>query len=150
MTRLASVTATGAVGGQTRRGRRGDRGPIHAPDGQHPGHGTLSTDCARVGPKDRPRARMANRTRLIRPHRAAGPRATPRTDHLVAADPGLQPSGGALPVAAGDQQGAPLLPGARRHGPRPGRRHRTPAQASTTRSRPSISTAATSTGSVPG
>ena len=97
--------------------------------------------AALVGPKDRPRARMANRTRLIRPHPGwgyspasgrcphAGEGGGARTGHVVAADPGLQPSGCPLPVAAGDQQGATLLTRARHHGPRPGRRHRTPAQA---------------------
>ena len=55
--------------------------------------------------------------------------AAARTGHLVAADPGLQPSGSPLPVAAGDQQGATLLTRAGHHRPRPGRRHRTPAQA---------------------
>ncbi len=48
--------------------------------------------------------------------------------HLIAGDPGLQPSRCALPVPIGDQQGAALLPGPCHHHPGPARRHRTSAQ----------------------
>ena len=114
--------------GQTRRRRRGDRGPVHAPDGQHPWTAEdTHPPTARTEPKDRPLARMASRTLLIRPHPGVGDRR--RAGHLVAADPGLQPSRRAMPVAAGDQQRAALLPRPGHHRPRPGRRHRPPAKA---------------------
>ena len=112
--------------GQLGPDRRGNRRPIHAPDGQHPRCAHPPTAC--TDPKPRPLARMASRTRLIRPHPGYRPAAAAAC-HLVAADPGLQPGRRALPVAAGDQQRATLLPRAGHHRPRPGRRHRAPAKA---------------------
>ena len=83
---------------------------------------------ARMAPKDRPLARMASRTLLIRPHPEAGATAS-RTGDLIATDPGLQPGGRPLPVATGDQQGAALLPRPGHHRPRPAGRHRPATQA---------------------
>ena len=54
-----------APSGPARRGRRGDRGPVHAPDGQHPGGTAPHSPTALAAPTDRPHARMANRTRPI-------------------------------------------------------------------------------------
>ena len=41
---------------QTRRGRRGHRRPVHAPDGQHPARGPRHPPTARTGPASLPRA----------------------------------------------------------------------------------------------
>ena len=124
------------------RGRGGrHRGPVHAPDGQHPAEDI----SAHPGAAPCRRARIASRTRPIRPNPG-----TAADRHLVAADPGVQPHRRALPVAVGDQQGAALVRArAVTARARVGGTDRPPSP-STTRSMPSSSTAATSTGSAPG
>ena len=82
MTRLASVTATGIVGGRPAAAAAATAGQsMHQtastrevdPEDTHP-------PTARTAPKDRPLARMASRTRLIRPHPGVGlPRPAPVT-----------------------------------------------------------------------
>ena len=78
MTRLASVTATGDVGGRPAAAAAATAGQsMHQmastrerhlrEEHRQPHPPTACTD-----PKDRPLARMANRTRLIRPHPGVG------------------------------------------------------------------------------
>ena len=69
MTRLASVTATGAVGGRPAAAAAATAGQsMHQMASTREASGKAHPPTARTDPKDRPRARMASRTRLIRPH----------------------------------------------------------------------------------
>ena len=143
MTLLASVTATGDVGDRP--------AAVDAATAGQSMHQMASTRDALIRLPHAPTRRCAplpawpaapaDPAASRNGHASAAPR------HFVAADPGLQPSRCAVPVAAGDQQRATLLRArATTARARVGDTERPP-RPSTTRSMPSISTAATSTGS---
>ena len=134
MTRLANVTAIGAVEGRPAAAAAATAGQsmhqtARTREDTHP-------PTARTEPKERPRASHgqphpadppASGSWCAVPSQRAGSPA--RAGYLIAADPGLQPGGRPLPVAAGDQQRAALLTCPGRHRPGAGGRHRPPTKA---------------------
>ena len=68
MTRLASVTATGAVGGRPDAAAAATAGQSMHQMASTRAMARYPPTAALIGPKDRPQARMASRTLLIRPH----------------------------------------------------------------------------------
>ena len=128
MTRLASVTAIGHGRGQTGSCRRGDGGPVHAPERQHSGAGHLSRLTHGRVPKGRP-ARPHGQPHPADPPTSRGGRSAAGADDLVAADMRVQPGGGSLPVPVRDEQRAPPLPGTCDHRPGARCRHRPTAEA---------------------
>ena len=125
ITRLASVTATGAVADRPAAAAAATAGQsMHQMANTREDTGIHPARARAVTRRPAHTPLTCSRTRLIRPK----PGRLARGD-LVAADPGLKPRGRPLPVTVGDQQGAPLVAGPRHHRPRPGLRHPAPAQA---------------------